>query len=140
VDASVVGNHIYGSNDYNYTQVVQGLTDVTTANVNTIKSNVDSLTAGGATAVDYGLALAEDVLKDRTAHAGREAVVIVFTDGSPTHNNGFEKSTAAVALGYANDIKIGGYEIYAISVADGADPTQAPDVDNYNSSRTLWIV
>jgi len=137
VDASVVGNHIYGSNDYNYTQVVQGLTDVTTANVNTIKSNVDSLTAGGATAVDYGLALAEDVLKDRTAHAGREAVVIVFTDGSPTHNNGFEKSTAAVALGYANDIKIGGYEIYAISVADGADPTQAPDVDNYNSSRNF---
>ncbi|MBO5670305.1 MAG: VWA domain-containing protein, partial [Clostridia bacterium] len=134
VAQSVVGNDFSGGN--NCTQVVFDLTDATAANQNTMKTAVSALSEGGATSVDYGLALAEYVLESRTQHAGRQAVVIVFTDGTPTHNNGYQLGVANSAVAYAEEIKDGGYPIYTVSVYPGAKPAMNPDSIYGNTGKT----
>ncbi len=126
VTAAVVGND-KNSSDYNYTQIVTGLTTVNSAGAATLKSAVNSLDAGGATAIDYGLELAEHALfDDRTAEdiAGRHEIVVVFTDGSPTHSSGYESDVAGNAINEAYALKNANVEVYAISVAQGADDSQ----------------
>lgn len=136
VAQSVVGDDF--SDGANCTQVVFGLTDATAANQTTMKTAFSSLSEGGATSVDYGLALAEHVLESRTQHAGRQAVVIVFTDGTPTHNNGFQLGVANSAVAYAEEIKDGGYPIYTVSVYPGAEPGLDP-LSNYGNTGKTYI-
>lgn len=136
VSAAVVGNHTFRQNgdDYNYTQVVSDLTTVNAANAQTLKNAVAGLNPGGATAVDYGLELAHHVLfDDRTAAdiAGRHEIVVVFTDGSPTHGSSYSSSVAGDAINEAYHLKshaVDGthqsVQIYSISVAPGANASQ----------------
>ena len=60
------GDNKYNNSSYNYTQVVSGLTPVTSANAATFTTAVTNLDPGGATAVDYGMSLAEQILYNRT--------------------------------------------------------------------------
>lgn len=123
VEATVNGNN-FNSSGYNYTQIVTELTTVNSAGVATLKSAVNSLQPEGATAIDYGLELAEHALfDDRTAAdiAGRHEIVVLFTDGSPTYSNGYDASVAADAVNAAYSLKSAGVEIYTISVAADAD-------------------
>ncbi|MBR3967461.1 MAG: S-layer homology domain-containing protein [Clostridia bacterium] len=125
-NSTVVGNH-FNSSDYNYTQIVKELTTVVESELEGFETAVNGLRPTGATAIDYGLALADHALfDDRTAEdiAGRHEIVVLFTDGSPTHGSGYSSSVAADAVNQAAELKKKGVEIYTISVAANADATQ----------------
>ena len=123
VNAAVNGNDKNDSG-YNYTQIVTDLTTVNASGAAALKSAVNSLDPDGATAIDFGMTLAEHALfDDRTAEdiAGRHEIVVLFTDGSPTHSSGYEDDVAADAVNAAYALKSAGVEVYTISVAAEAD-------------------
>ncbi len=123
--------------------VVAGFTAVSTANAATLKSAVNRLTANGATAVDYGLTEAANLLNARAqanngAYAEREKVVIVFTDGDPTHGSDYSAKVAHDAVNDAQIIKSTGAKIYTVGIFTGANPAgtdQSNVFMNYVSSN-----
>ncbi len=113
------------------------LADFTTVDVDTsgnpdtataaLINSVKGLNANGATAVDYGLTEASELLTDRAAedngaYAEREKVVIVFTDGDPTHSSNYDTVVAHDAVNAALLIKSTGATVYTIGIFNGADP------------------
>lgn len=121
------GNGFYTDGDgyeHNYSQVVKNLTTVNGAGQTVLLDAVRSLRPVGATAVDYGLTLAEMVLDpDNAGTAQRNKVVIVFSDGGPTYSSNFSTTVANNAIGVAGDIKFAGAKLYSISVAPNTDVT-----------------
>ena len=119
---AVVGDNRQ-SNGYNYTQVVKNLTIVDDVGEADLITALNSLVAGGATAVDYGIQLAEDVLGSRPADeiVGRSEAIIVFTDGSPTHGSGYSASVAGSAINEALALKNAGVKIFSIGGANDAN-------------------
>ncbi len=112
---------------YNYTQVVKDFTTVDAAGKTTLISAMDALDPGGATAVDYGMYLADLLFashEQTEATQGRNKVVIVFTDGAPTHSSSYQASVAGAAINYAKVLKDDNIKVYTIGVEEGADGTQ----------------
>lgn len=110
-----VGNDKYkeGWYSYNYSQTVVGLTDVSVSgNENTLKQKVSELTHGGATAADYGMQLAKGLLSG--SHEGRKQIVVMFTDGEPNHENGFDEDVANAAISAAKAMKDREVTVYTI--------------------------
>ncbi len=128
---AVIGNNSNYSG-YNYTQVVEDLTVVDADGETELLAAIDSLNPGGATAVDYGIQLAEDVLGDRPAAEaiGRSEAIIVFTDGSPTHGSNYEEAVAGSAIKEALALKQAGVKIFSIGGADNADSSILGDDSN----------
>ena len=122
-----VSNDTYteGWNTYNYTQKVKELTDVTVeGNVDSLKTAVNALNAGGATRADLGMEKADGVLNGRQdAEKDRPSVVIMFTDGKPTTSDGFEWNVAGAAVDTAKTLKAGGTKVYTIGMFTDADPS-----------------
>ena len=101
-------------------------------------SAIEALASHGATSVDYGLTLAQDVLDGQWRHDGGEwwvedptltgarqdakQVVVVFTDGEPNHGNDFDDDVAATAVNLAHDLKNNGVTVYTIGMFEDADP------------------
>lgn len=114
------------------------LQDMSTTNgKNNVAASLNALRAGGATRTDYGLTMANGILNANPVPAGetRNRVVIVFTDGSPTDSNGFERYVANAAINNANAIKDSGATMYSIGIFSGADASTAgeePDEDYYD--------
>ena len=108
---------------YNYTQVLKGLTDVTTG-AKQLKNSVNSLKAAGCTSADYGMEKAADILKDRKGDdANRPAVVIMFTDGEPNRDSGYDKAVAGAAVKAAKGLKDKGIKVYTIGMFGDANPS-----------------
>ena len=108
---------------YNYTQKVKELTDVTAAgSVASLKNAVNALTAGGATAADWGMQKAKDVLTKRGDNPNPSSV-IMFTDGEPNHGSGYKASVAGDTVQAAKALKDSGTKVYTIGMFTGADPT-----------------
>lgn len=105
---------------YNYTQTIAGMTTVTTENLSGLTDKVNDLDAGGATAADKGLQMAQGILNDTAA--GRNKVVILFTDGEPTYGNSFQNSVANSAVSTAKALKGKDTTVYTIGVVSGANP------------------
>lgn len=116
------------------------LQDMSTTNgKSNVAASLDALQASGATRTDYGLTMANGILNANPVPTGetRNRVVIVFTDGSPTNSNGFQRSVANSAISTANAIKAGGTTVYSIGIFSGADASTAgkePDEDYYEDS------
>ena len=106
---------------YNYTQIVQPLTSAK-ANSTELKNAVSKLSAGGATAADYGMQHAQNIIKD-AANDGKKKVVIMFTDGKPNHDSGFDKDVATDTISASKKMKDAGTTVYTIGVFGGADGT-----------------
>lgn len=113
----------------------------TTAGKENVTASLNALQAEGATRTDLGLTMAKGILDANPVTQGkRNRVVIVFTDGSPTNSNGFQKSVANSAISTANTIKDEGTTVYSIGVFPGADASSAgtePWDDLGNSSSYL---
>ncbi|WP_329739219.1 Spy0128 family protein [Enorma massiliensis] len=124
-------------NETGDTQVVRDFT----SNANQLKSDVENMSARGATAADYGLTLAQNVLNgghyEEGGYFGSEGyymgarpddeaqkVVIFFTDGDPNHGNGFDGTVANAAINDALAMKNDGVIVYTIGIFEGADATQ----------------
>ncbi len=119
--------------DYNYCQVVKDFTTVDADGKAELITAMNDLEAGGATAVDYGMYLADLLFeKHETTEAaqGRNKVVIVLTDGAPTHSSSYQSSVAGAAINYAKVLKDENVKIYTISVEDGADGTELGNTDS----------
>lgn len=119
-----VGNEKDGST--NYSQIVSDMTD----NVEFLEESVGQLTAGGYTAADYGLTLANRVLgtdeksgADHGARADAQKIVVFFTDGEPNHVSGFDSDVATTAIEQAGSLKDAGALVYSIAVVGSADPS-----------------
>lgn len=114
------------------------LQDMSTTNGrNNVTASLNALQARGATRTDYGLIMANGILNANPVPTGetRNRVVIVFTDGSPTNSNGFQRAVANSAISTANAIKAGGTTVYSIGIFSGADASTAgkePDEDYYD--------
>ena len=122
-----VGNHMY--NGYNYTQIVKGLTAVAESGAAELKNAVSDLNYGGATAADYGMEMAQKALSE--ADTSHKKVVVLFTDGEPNHQNGFDYSVAAATINTAKGMKTN-TTIYTIGVFREQDD----NVDTYMSSTS----
>ena len=111
------------------------LQDMSTTNgKSNVTASLNALQASGATRTDYGLTMANGILNANPVPTGetRNRVVIVFTDGSPTNSNGFQRAVANSAISTANAIKAGGTTVYSIGIFSGADASTAgkePDED-----------
>ena len=114
----------------------------TTGGKNNVTASLNALTASGATRTDYGLIMAKGILdatpvpQDET----RNRVVIVFTDGSPTDYNGFQKNVANSAISTANAIKAGGTTVYSIGIFPGADATSAGNQNGNETEKANWFM
>lgn len=122
---NTVGNDRDGSGE-NYSQIVKKLTDARSGQTK-LKEAVNTLSAGGSTAADYGMQHAQTVLKDARSEATK--VVVMFTDGEPNHSNGFNKKVANDAISAAKSLKGSGATVYTVGCLDGADGTP---VTNFN--------
>lgn len=130
---SNIGNDTYYSGTpsygyYNYTQTVSGMTTVTSENLSELTATVNSLDAGGATAADKGLQMAQDILEN--TDTGRNKVVILFTDGEPTYGSSFESSVANAAVSTAKALKDDNTTVYSIGVVSGANPADTSNRTN----------
>lgn len=114
----------------------------TTAGKNNVTESINALKASGATRTDYGLTMTNGILNANPVPEGetRNRIVIVFTDGSPTDFNGFQKNVANNAISMANAIKAGKTTVYSIGIFSGADASSAgtePNRDLDNDSAQL---
>ena len=114
----------------------------TTGGKNNVTASLNALKTSGATRTDYGLVMAKGILDANSVPTGetRNRVVIVFTDGSPTDFNGFQKNVANSAISTANAIKAGGTTVYSIGIFSGADASSAgtePSGNLENNSSQL---
>ena len=129
-----VGNDTYKEvgNTYNYTQKVTELTDITVEEkVDSLKTVVNALTAGGATRADLGMEKADGVLNGRQdAEKDRPSVVIMFTDGKPTTSDGFEWNVAGAAVDTAKTLKDKSTKVYTIGMFTDADPSDTDGAFN----------
>ena len=128
-----IGNHTYTEygDTYNYTQEVKELTDVTAeGSVASLKNAVNALNAGGATAADWGMQKAKDVLTKREK-TENPSIVIMFTDGEPNHGNGYGASVAGNTVQAAKGLKDGGTKVYTIGMFKDLQPSNADKVDTY---------
>ena len=119
-----------GNNDYNYTQVRIGFTNVSTATgVNNVVNAVNDMSEGGATAADYGMKKAWYLLNQQSIRTRQSSkVVVMFTDGSPTHGNSFDTTVAGNTIANAKDLKDEfGATVYTIGVFDN----ETDDIRNY---------
>ncbi|WP_195544059.1 Spy0128 family protein [Collinsella aerofaciens] len=116
-----IGNDTYGRwYNYNYTQVMKGLTDCSGGNVTILQNTIKRIQPSGATHADYGLELARDIPSGR---AGAKKVVVFFTDGTPTSDNTFDSGVANKAVTAAKNMKDSKATVYTIGIFDGADPS-----------------
>ena len=133
-----VGNDTYreGRYTYNYSQIVRNLTTVDATGADALKTAVNALRAAGATAADYGMQHAQTIITG-AANNGRQKVVVMFTDGEPNHNNGFDNSVANDAISASKAMKNNGNgaTVYTIGCFGGTTGSNVTDYMNYVSSN-----
>ena len=122
-----VGDKTYKEDGYtyNYSQIVKGLTDASD-NQQALKNAVNNLKAGGATSADYGMEHAQTVLEKARKDASK--VVVMFTDGEPNHNNGFDSDVADSTISAAKTLKDKGATVYTVGCMNGADASRVDDI------------
>ena len=134
-----IGNDIYGWDDYNYSQIVKGLTVCDTDHAAALKGAVKAIRPAGATQADYGLEQAQKALE--SARSNAKKVVIFFTDGTPTSGNQFESKVASSAIATAKAIKNAGGEIYTVGIFNGANPAASvADEGTTNENKFMHAV
>ena len=120
-----IGNDQYkqGQFWYNYSQVVEGLTDCSGGKATDLKNKIAEIKPAGATRADYGLELAGDITSGRE---DAKKIVVFFTDGKPTSFSEFDSGVANAAVTAAKKMKDGKATVYTIGIFSGADPAADP--------------
>ena len=120
-----IGNDQYkqGQFWYNYSQVVEGLSDCSGGKATNLKNKIAGIKPAGATHADHGLELAGDIPSGRE---DAKKIVVFFTDGKPTSVSEFDSGVAKAAVTAAKEMKDGKATVYTIGIFSGADPTADP--------------
>ncbi|MBR3710516.1 MAG: T9SS type A sorting domain-containing protein [Bacteroidales bacterium] len=132
------GDHTYiNTYTYNCTEVVINRRPAN-GDANYIKNQVNALVARGATASDYGMKKARYVLAQiPVSETNRQKVVVMFTDGSPTHGNQFDQTVANTTIGNAYVLKHSGmvngtnHDFNAKVFTVGVFSTETNDIRTY---------
>ena len=95
-----------------------------------VKNNVWELTANGATYADAGMANAKAIIDGIPAERDSNKVVVMFTDGEPNHQSGFNPKVANAAIATSKDMKGKGVTVYTVGVMEGAN--NADTTSNFN--------
>lgn len=104
-------------NNYNCSEVLKGFTPTATqANVDALIDAVADLESAGATAADFGMKLAYELINNLEGRDNSAKTVVFFTDGAPTHQSNFDQTVANNAITQSNNIK-------AITYGSGDDAT-----------------
>lgn len=124
-----VGDHTYNNGvEYNYSQIVKGLTDAKDGQ-STLKSAVNALSAGGVTRADFGMEHAQSILSNRPAdRMDASKVVVMFTDGEPTSGSSFEENVANSAINASYALKEDGVTVYTVGCMNGADASRVDNI------------
>lgn len=121
-----IGNDMYHSGEYNYSQTVHALAWEPTQ-LQQERDAVNALRAGGATQANFGLQHA--VTQLGLGRAGAQKLTIFYSDGSPNNGNGFVDFVANEAITAAKQLKTANSQVISI----GAMPEANPDgTDNAN--------
>lgn len=130
-----VGVAYHNITDQNLKDVLQKVD--TSAGQTMVSTAIDALAANGATRTDLGLDMAQRILSASPIPATekRNRVVIVFTDGSPTNNNGFQTNIANSAITKADAVKTAGATVYTIGIFSGANAASAGTEPSGNLSQ-----
>lgn len=130
-NGNVIGHQIAVVDFDSSGTTVIGLTSVATGET-TIKNAIKGLDAQGATGADYGMTRATEILNTIPATRKSNRVVIMFTDGEPNHQSGFDTTVANSAIKTSKEIKnTYGATVYTIGVFDsGKLDTTVPMPDN----------
>lgn len=111
----------FGSN----VSTLQGWTFVNQDGADNLTGAVSGLNANGATRVDRGMSMAENLMGSGYSYTGdntnRQKVVIVFTDGVPTTSSDFSTDVANAAIQSALNLKNAGVTIYSVGIFNGVD-------------------
>lgn len=109
-------------------KILKGWTMADATGAASLKREINSLNAEGATNVGAGMQEAEILMGSKYNYTGknteRQKVVIVFTDGVPTTSNEFHTGVANTAITSAKNLKDTGVTVYSIGIFDGANPNQ----------------
>lgn len=105
---------------YNYTQIVTDLTVCDEKGAADLIKAVKALNYGGATSADFGMELVEDNLFNTNANNSNQ-VLILFTDGEPTHGSEFSTTVANDTISAAKNLKDKGVEIYSLGTLTGGN-------------------
>ncbi len=135
-----VGNELYrdGQYTYNYTQIVRKLTSASKSAE--LKGAVNGLKAAGATAADYGMQHAQTIING-AANDGKKKVVIMFTDGEPNHQNGFDSNVANDTISASKTMKAAGTTVYTIGVFSGANGMPVSSLNGLsNTNKYMHLV
>lgn len=134
-----IGNQSYNYNGYRinyfYEHAFQDMS--TTDGVSNIKSSIDLLAARGATNVNLGMDMANNIFENNKSNADeqRNQIVILFSDGEPSKWNGYNSNIANDSLRISKNLKDSGVTIYSIGVFEGANPNENPNGNNPNTNN-----
>ena len=111
----------YGRNRYKNSLVaINSGTSINPMLTNAVKA----VEADGATAVDLGLDMASKVFSNQDAATQKEytdgtraKIVVVVTDGIPTHSRGLETDVASTAINTAGNLEKNGAKVFAVGIA-----------------------
>lgn len=103
-------------------------------NYNGLKSAINQLSANGATGVDYGLQNAQTIINGIPSSRESAKLVVMFTDGSPTHSSGFENDVANAAISTSRTLKSADVKVYSVGTLE-SDAGNIGTYMNYVSSN-----
>lgn len=127
--------HNYTSAECNFTQIVKKLTTVDAAGATELKEAVNKLAAKGPTSADRGMEHAKNIIQS-DPNKDRQKVVVMFTDGAPTHWNGGDFDTVANgAIAASKSIKEAGATVYTIGCFGTTPSSDTDTYMNYVSSN-----
>lgn len=127
--------HNNGSAICNYTQIVKKLTTVDAAGSTELKEAVNKLAAKGPTSADRGMEHAKNIIQS-DPNKDRQKVVVMFTDGAPTHWSGGDFDTVANgAIAASKSIKEAGATVYTIGCFGTTPSSDTDTYMNYVSSN-----
>lgn len=108
----------------NYRSAFQDIT--TTAGKNNITLSINQLAAEGTTRADLGMEIANNVFSNNPIQNGenRKRVVVMFTDGEPNNQSGFNDTIATNTINYAKESKqTYGASVFTVGILNGASPS-----------------
>lgn len=113
----------------------------TSEGVGSVTASINNLAASGATSIDLGVIMANNIFENNTVVGERNRVVIVFTDGVPTTQTAFDMGVANSAITAAGITKnTHKATVYAIGVFGGADPTSAGNSSGGETEKANWFM
>lgn len=133
--------HNYRNASYYYRSAFQDMS--TTNGQNNVRASIGKLSANGSTYTQYGLEMANGILKANPVNEGekRSRVIVLFTDGYPGYNaDDFDQGAATAALTQATTAKNNGVSVYSVGIFNGADATSSGDKNGTNTEAANWFM